>query len=150
MNNTFLLIVVALCAVVAAGISAAFRGLSVEEVTGEKMAAWVYPIVVLIHGLFATISVAYFCTPLTYTVILIVLGMLAVINREGAYRGTSWFVLIMLYSCLLFLSISKQMDATGATKFDPVMFCWVVPVVFAILANFLRTYVLERADSSLQ
>lgn len=116
--------------------SCIYAGLSVEKITGEKMNVAVWPFKILFHGAFVIVSWTFFNSPWTYIIMLAILSILSMLNKEGAHRRLSWQYLIIQYSIILCFAVANHADKSGEVFLKASYLLWIIiPVVIAFICN---------------
>ncbi len=131
--NNIVMIVAMLVLGLSGFIAALLASESMEELRGKILPAPAWVLFVAINVIMgALIKVAH---PMLYVIVLVILAILQLANREGSKRRGSWNNLALGYSIVLILSTVQSRIGKG---FTPWALLIIVPIVLPFIAGAIQ------------
>ena len=117
--------------------SAVLSAESVKETRGKRQPASVLIAFTVISAIFGALAIMPW-SPVLYTVALIILAGLQLINQEGSRRRQSWNWLAIAYSFLLLFTVFiHRIGKTG--KFSVAYLVYLIPMLLPFIAGGIQT-----------
>ena len=114
-----------------------------EEVYGDRPSLIAIILKVVFWTAFSGLTAVHFSKPWLYIIIILILAVLQLLNREGARRAVAWNYLILLNTLLLLLSIAGIFDS-GKTVKVPVMVLMLIPSALAFVIGVWKVAMLDK------
>lgn len=116
-------------------LAAATAAESMSEARGKQMRLSTWLIFILINGVMGLLfKIAH---PAVYAIVLIILAILQLLNREGKKRRKSWNILAIAYSIVLILSTVAYFER-HAKMFSGWAWLIVIPILLPFIASLIQ------------
>ena len=125
-------------------LAAATAAESMSEVRGKQMRFSTWLIFILINGVMGLLfKIAH---PAVYAIVLIILAILQLLNREGKRRRKSWNILAIAYSIVLILSTVAYFERNNK-MFSGWAWLIVIPILLPFIASLIQAIRLNGRKS---
>lgn len=143
-----MIIIAAVVAAILTILKCVYQATSLKECYERSLPALAWAISIALHEAICVLLARYaggeflWAAILTCWIILGVIGLLSIFNREGEYRRDSWNCLILLYGAALLMCLAKRQDAGTLTTATIVVS--VIIVIVVLFLNFFACYCYEN------
>lgn len=144
------MIITAAVAVILTGLKCAYQARSIREISDneESISAFSVMFSIVLHGIIYVALIRYAGGEMLWSaiyvcwIILGIIALLSIFNREGSYRRDSWTFLILLYGFALAVALAKRADADVLTTANSVASA--VIFIAALFVNIFSCYCYEN------